>query len=67
MLLLLTRSVNLLALLVALKPLLFALRLLNGVASGVWPTWLYRQHRRIGVAVPVPVPQRLFAQCALPK
>ena len=67
MLLLLTRSVNLLALLVALKPLLLALRLINGVASGVWPTWLHRLHYRIGVAVPVPVSQRLFAQCALPE
>ena len=63
MLLLLPRSVGLLALLVALKPLLFALRLLDRVASGIWPTWLHRQHRRIGV----PVPQRLFAQCALPE
>ena len=65
MLLLLTCSINLLALLVALKPLLLALRLLNGVASGVWPTWLHRQHRRIRAAACVP--QRLFAQCALPE
>ena len=63
LLLLLTHRVGLLALLVALKPLLFALCLLDGVASGLWSTWLHRQHRRIGV----PVPQRLFAQCALPE
>lgn len=63
MLLLLTCSINLLALLVALKPLLLALRLLNGVASGVWPIWLHRQHYRIRVSVS----QCLFAQCALPK
>ena len=67
MLLLLTRRVDLLALLVALKPLLFALRLLDGVASGVWPTWLHGQRCRIGVCVPVPAPQCLFAQCALPE
>ena len=65
LLLLLTRRINLLALLVALKPLLVALRLLDGLASGVGPTWLHRQRCRIGVAVPVP--QRLFAQCALPE
>ena len=65
LLLLLTRRINLLALLVALKPLLLALRLLDGLASGIWPTWLHRQHRRIRAAACVP--QRLFAQCALPK
>ena len=67
LLLLLTCSVNLLALLVALKPLLLALRLLDGVASGIRPTGLHRQRHRIGVAVPISVSQRLFAQCALPQ
>ena len=42
LLLLLTRSVKLLALLVALKPLLLALRLVDGVASSVWRAWLRR-------------------------
>ena len=65
MLLLLPRRVGLLALLVALKPLLLTLRLLDGVASCVGPTWLHRQHCRIRAAACVS--QRLFAQYALPE
>jgi hypothetical protein len=64
---LLSCSVGLLALLVALKPLLLVLRLLDRVSPGVWASRLHRRRRRIGVAVHVAVSLRLFAQGALPE